>query len=124
MAASAATDRWSALSAIESGNRDRAIGPAGEVSRYQILPHVWRRSLGSARVSRAQVGVSPTDPRVALVIARRIMSSRLAHFRDRFRRLPTDFEFYVLWNAPAQIDRPSRAVAGRAQRFCNLITAP
>ncbi|HXG49204.1 MAG TPA: hypothetical protein VNO52_16390, partial [Methylomirabilota bacterium] len=37
-----------ALSLIESGNNDRAIGRAGEVSRYQILPTVWRRYSHSA----------------------------------------------------------------------------
>ena len=28
---------------------------------------------------------------------------------------------HVLWNAPAQIQRPGRAVAERANRFCNLV---
>src|SRR5881394_336850 len=31
-----------ALGMIESGNDDRGIGRAGEVSRYQIHPAVWR----------------------------------------------------------------------------------
>jgi hypothetical protein len=30
-------------------------------------------------------------------------------------------DLYVLWNATGQIQRPSAAVAERAQRFCNLI---
>jgi hypothetical protein len=35
--------------------------------------------------------------------------------------MPTDFEFYVLWNAPWQVDHPSPAVTERARRFSNLI---
>src|SRR6266567_952502 len=37
----AAMDRWSALSQIESGDNDKAVGRLGEISRYQILPDVW-----------------------------------------------------------------------------------
>ena len=36
-----AMDRWEALSMIESGNNDRAIGSVGEVSRFQIRPELW-----------------------------------------------------------------------------------
>ena len=32
-----------ALGMIETGNRDDEIGGAGEVSRYQIMPSVWRQ---------------------------------------------------------------------------------
>lgn len=32
-----------ALGEVESGSNDRAVGRAGEVSRYQILPGVWRK---------------------------------------------------------------------------------
>ena len=39
--ASSALDRWAALSQIESGDNDKAVGRMGEISRYQILPDVW-----------------------------------------------------------------------------------
>jgi hypothetical protein len=101
-------DRWPALSQIESGDNDAAIGRAGEVSRYQILPALWS-------------GGSPRDSKCALAQAKSIMRHRCERFADRFNRTPTDFEFYVLWNAPAQIARPSKAVTERAQRFANLV---
>ena len=32
-----------AIAEVESGNNDKAIGPAGEVSRYQMTKTVWRQ---------------------------------------------------------------------------------
>jgi len=111
-----AMDRWSALSMIESGDNDAAIGPAGEVSRFQIQPMLW-----------SNVCVLPTDtgtnPAVALHVAQTIMRERCAQFESKFGRPPTDFEFYVLWNAPSQIRRPGKRVSERANRFCNLIAS-
>src|ERR1700682_6398023 len=106
-------DRWSALSQIESGDNDRAIGRAGEVSRYQLLPEVWERY--------APRNAKWENPKEALPVAKEAMQERCDEFERSFHKLPTDFEFYVLWNAPGQIQRPSAAVAERAQRFCNLI---
>jgi hypothetical protein len=108
-----AVDRWTALGLVESGGNDRIIGRAGEVSRYQIRPELWE-------------GGDPLDTRTALANARQIMDARVAAFERSHGRQPDDFEFYVLWNAPAQIDHPHRAVAARARRFVNLIifTAP
>ncbi len=106
-------DRWAALSQIESGDKDTAVGAAGEVSRYQIKPEVWRRfAAAAADWARADD---------ALAVAKEVMRERCAEFEKTCHRLPTDFEFYVLWNAPAQIDRPSPVVAERAFRFCNLV---
>jgi hypothetical protein len=41
VASASAMDRWSALSMIESGDDDRAVGPGGEVSRFQIRRELW-----------------------------------------------------------------------------------
>ena len=115
----AAMDRWSALSMIESGDNDRAIGPGGEVSRYQVKPAVWGRL--------APADSNPADSRAALAVTQAIMRDRCAVFENRFHRPPTDFEFYVLWNAPAQLIGTdlhavvTRTVADRAQRFSNLV---
>ena len=106
-------DRWSALSQIESGDNDRAIGRAGEVSRYQILPEVWGRF--------ADRNAKWENSKEALGVAKEAMQERCDGVERSNQRPPTDFEFYVLWNAPGQIQRPSAAVAERAQRFCNLI---
>ena len=103
-----AMDRWTALSMIESGGDDKAVGPGGEISRFQIRHSLWP-------------GGDPQNPQVALAVAQDIMRPRLEKFLQSHKRPATDFEFYVLWNAPSHIERPSAAVAERAQRFCNLI---
>ena len=51
-----AMDRWAALSMIESGDKDRAVGPRGEVSRFQIRPELWP-------------GGNPQDEQAALSVA-------------------------------------------------------
>jgi hypothetical protein len=103
-----AMDRWNALSMIESGNNDRAIGLVGEVSRYQIRPELWP-------------GGNPLNPQQALDAAQKTMSPRLDRFQRKHKRQPTDFEFYVLWNAPWAVDHPTATVRERAQRFANLV---
>jgi hypothetical protein len=103
-----AMDRWAALSMLESGNNDNATGPDGEVSRFQIQRTLWP-------------GGDPHDPKTALVAAQGIMGPRLEKFEQDCKRQPTDFEFYVLWNAPAKIKHPSVPVAERANRFANLV---
>ena len=110
-----AMERWAALAQIESGNNDHALGAAGEVSRYQIKPRVWYRyAPATANWHSAEQSLS---------IAKAAMHDRCAGFQRAFRRPPTDFEFYILWNAPAQIRKPSSAVRRRAERFCNLVTS-
>jgi hypothetical protein len=108
-----AMERWAALAQLESGNDDRARGAVGEISRYQIRPDVWRHY--------ATPNADFEKPSDALTVAKEVMGERCAAFERTFHRAPTDFEFYVLWNAPAQIEHPSRAVAKRAQYFCNLV---
>jgi len=103
-----AMDRWEALSMIESGNNDQAIGSVGEVSRFQIRPELWP-------------GGNPQNPQQALTAAQKTMTPRLDRFQRIHRRQPTDFEFYVLWNAPWVVDHPSNVVKKRAQRFANLV---
>jgi hypothetical protein len=108
-----AMERWVALSQIESGDNDRALGLAGEVSRYQIKPDVWRRY--------ASTNFDWEKPGEALAVAKAVMQARCAEFERANHRAPTDFEFYVLWNAPARVQRPGKIISQRAQRFCNLV---
>jgi hypothetical protein len=103
-----AMDRWAALSMIESGDNDDAIGTCGEISRFQIRRDLWP-------------GGDPQNAQVALAAAQQIMHPRLDRFQQGHQREATDFEFYVLWNAPWQADHPSVAVAERARRFANLV---
>ena len=49
------------------------------------------------------------------------MRPRLAGFQQSHKREATDFEFYILWNAPWQADHPSVVVTERARRFANLV---
>jgi hypothetical protein len=103
-----AMDRWEALSMIESGNNDHAVGAVGEVSRFQIRPELWP-------------GGNPLNPQEALTAAQKTMSPRVNRFARNHKRPPTDFEFYVLWNAPWQADHPSGIVKERARRYANLV---
>lgn len=103
-----AMDRWAALSMLETGNDDNAVGSNGEVSRFQIRPQLWP-------------GGNPQDGQFALSVAQDIMQARVTAFQKSHNRPPTDFEFYVLWNAPVQADHPSKVVIDRAQRFENLV---
>lgn len=111
---SAGMERWAALSQIESGDNDKAVGKRGEISRYQILPDVW--------AAFAPENANWQNPKDALAVAKETMKKRCAEFEQTFHRAPTDFEFYVLWNAPAQIERPGSAVKERATRFCNMLS--
>lgn len=105
---SAAMDRWSALSMIESGDNDRAVGAKGEISRFQIRPELWP-------------GGNAHNREIALAAAQQVMKPRLEAFERRHGRPPTAFEFYVLWNAPWEVNHPSKAVSERARRFSNLV---
>jgi hypothetical protein len=118
-AAPAALSRLDAISQIESGDNDRAVGDAGEVSRFQILPRVWRH------YSMSRVYANPG-------LARHIAQQHLAHLETTFRmragREASDFDCYVLWNGGptyyAKIgfrpERVHRIIQERARRFVNL----
>jgi hypothetical protein len=109
-------DRWTALSMLESGDNDRAVGKAGEISRYQILKQEWKTVTPSRRY---------TDPVLAKVVAEELMKRRMSAFAQIYKREPSDYEFYVLWNAPGQVlnRQVTRTVAERAKRYRNLCEA-
>ena len=93
---------------IESGDNDHAVGRQGEVSRFQIRPELWP-------------GGNSSEQQDALTAARELMEPRLQKFKKTHGRQANDFEFYVLWNAPREVDHPSKAVTERALRFVNLV---
>jgi len=101
-------NRWKALSMLESGDNDYAVGRCGEISRFQIRAEYWP-------------GGNPHDASDALAVARQIMNTRVVQFEQTHGRQPTNFEFYILWNAPAEVDHPVACVAERARRFVNLV---
>ena len=114
------TNRLFALGMIESGNDDRGVGPAGEISRYQIHPAVWKAYSPSRDYH---------DPEVSLSVARQHWNSLTNYFRSKAGREPTDFDMYVLWNtrfgyyAGRGFDphRLHSVVRDRARRFVNLV---
>jgi hypothetical protein len=109
-----ALDRFAALSMIETGDNDFARGQETEISRYQIQRETWV-AVTNLPISQA------TNAAVALGVAQAIATKRCEKFEKEHSRPPTDFEFYVLWNAPGQINNPSGVVRARAQRFANLV---
>ena len=106
-------DRLSALSMLETGNDDTAIGTAGEISRFQVKKAEWQSVTNSADYC---------DSETARKVMIQIMDKRIHAFHDHFGRQPTDFEFYALWNAPSQAlrGRVTPTVASRCERFANL----
>lgn len=104
---------------IESGNNDRAVGGAGEVSRYQIMPRVWRGYTSSRAYQNSEI---------SKLIARKHLTYLEEVFKTRTGRDPTDFDRYVLWNAgPTYYNRIGFAkrrvhpvIRERALRFVNL----
>ena len=106
-------DRLAALSMIETGNNDRMVGSAGEISRYQILKAEWRSVTNSTRYS---------DPATAKAVTLKLLDRRVQNFRETYHRNPTNYEFYGLWNAPSQVleRRVSRVVGQRCRRYANL----
>ena len=106
-------DRLSALSMLETGNDDRAVGSAGEISRFQVKKAEWRTVTNSADYS---------DSETARKVMIQLMDKRIHAFEQHFGRKPNDFEFYALWNAPSQAlnGHVSRKVAERCERFANL----
>jgi hypothetical protein len=108
-----AMDRWAALSQLETRDNDNVVGAAGEISRFQIKPKLWQRY--------ARSDADWKNPVEALAAAQQLMKERCAGFQRTHNRPPTDFEFYVLWNAPAQLDQPRKVVRDRAERFSRLV---
>lgn len=109
-----------ALSMIESNDRDRARGRHGEVSRYQILPHIWKQFGGN--------GFNPRDPRQSRVVAEFILQDRIRVFVRVTKRFPVDYEIYALWNCPGLLyqhqwdwTRLPPKIKERCQRFHNLM---
>lgn len=109
-----------ALGMIETANNDGEIGGAGEVSRYQIMPSVWKHYSDSR---------SYQDPEVSLEVAQQHWSTLHTTFKKQAHREPTDFDMYVLWNTrygyyaskEFKPDRLNAVVRDRAQRFANLV---
>ena len=117
--AQAGLSKLEAISMIETADRDAIVGRAGERSRYQIMPAVWKSYTGSRDYA---------NPEVARTIAERHLTMLEETYRKATGREPSNFDLYVLWNAGptyyAKVgfdpQRVSRVVRERAQRYVNL----
>lgn len=101
--------RLKALSQIESGDNDLAIGSHLEVSRYQCLPELY------AHYSHLPLS-SATNPFTARNVVLKLMGERV----QAFGKVPTDFEWYELYHAPNRIQHPTANDIGLGIRFVNL----
>ena len=115
--------QW-ALAQIESGhyrNPDNVKGSSGEISRFQIMPEVWRSYTRSRKYS---------NPEVAWTVAQQILTERESWFVRATGRRPSAFDLYVMWNKPGLYERvdfdpvrlPPR-LRDVANRFENLVLA-
>lgn len=116
--------QWAAvrhsLGAIESNNNDAAVGLQGEITRYQILPALYRSAGG--RMDRIY-NESMTWRCVQI-----IMRPRLQKAKEFMGTNPTPEVIYLLWNAPRAIQAidydihkiTSPKLVDRSSRFANL----
>lgn len=117
--ARAGLSRLEALSMIETADNDAAIGGAGEVSRYQIKPWIWRQYTDSEAYRNRWISSE---------VAERHLAGLERNFLKNAGRNPSDFDVYVLWNAgPTYYARIGFAktrvhpvIRERAQRYANL----
>lgn len=97
---------------------DRMRGGSGEVSRFQIMPDVWKRYSASKAYQ---------NPDVAWTVTKKILNDRIQDFQRRSGRAPNAIEIYLLWNKPGHfsamkfsLERVHPRYLDRAQRFANL----
>lgn len=100
----------------EQSISDYKVGASNEISRYQILPKIWK-----------QYTVSPRfyDPDVSYCVAKSILNRSVTKFVALKKRNPTPNELYILWHRPAEAynGRPTSRTVERADRFANLYFA-
>jgi hypothetical protein len=115
-----------ALGHFESGattpsrcSADAKVGSRREVSRFQILPSVWRQYSQSGDFR---------NPDVAWSVTEKILTERHERFTRATGREWDAIDLYIMWNAPGVYEKVrwdrrkvSRVVMERAQRFSNLM---
>ncbi len=119
LSAQAGFSKLEAISMIESGNNDWAVGKAGEISRFQIKPEVWRKYTNSRAYA---------DPALARWVAQQHLAALEKYFKTQTGREPTDFDRYVMWNGGisyyARIGfhapKVKPVIQERAKRYVNL----
>jgi hypothetical protein len=90
-ASSRAMELLDAIAMVESGGNDLAVGANGEVSRYQILPSVWRQYDASRRYGNRWV-------------ARAVARKHLDYLANTYRLLrhtgstASNLDLAIMWN--------------------------
>jgi hypothetical protein len=97
---------------------DFKVGKHKEVSRYQILPRIWKIYAKK---------YDPKNPEIARTITIRILNERINLFYSKTGRVPQPEEIYALWNAPTNLFKAnynfrllSKVVKERSLRYKNL----
>lgn len=98
----------SCLSLIESGDRDNVRGSHGEVSRWQMMPRLYK-------------GRHPGNPKEASGYVWTLWEGRVEQFIDDRHRIPTTREIALLWHCPGRLERPTKSDIDYAKRFENLV---
>ena len=103
---------YKALAELETGNNDFAVGKAGEVSRYQIMPYVWSNTV-PININYA------TNNLYSQTVARMIIEQRRNLLRDVGH--PTPFEIALLWHRPGHLYKhTTQSDNDYATRYSNL----
>ncbi len=108
----------SGATVAERSEADLMRGGSGEISRFQIMPDVWRAYSPSSEYA---------NPEVAWTVARKILDDRMRHFQQITSRPPNAVEVYLLWNKPGHFESAGfdlnsvkKTYRARAERFGNL----
>lgn len=113
-----------ALGQIETGMDDKAIGKNGEVSRYQILPRVWKE-LGLFPLTKENW----ENPNKAAQVAEMLIKRNERWFRECSSKTLDAVDAYIMWNAGFTYYKKrgfnklnvSKRILNRAKRYENLL---
>jgi len=109
----------SCIAEVETGHlppsrRDRTVGSAGEVSRYQMTWEVWKAFCPPMMLA------AHANVHQATLVAGNVLEARCKDHLNRTGMPPTAFEVYRLWHRPGR-GKLTKAERERCQRFANLV---
>jgi hypothetical protein len=116
--------KLSALAAIETGGRDEVIGTRGELSRYQIMPSVWKKHFAK---QQCKLHIPAEAKRCAYV---HVLYLEYKFMEANGNRKPSAAQLYAMWNLGLSGFRRRgwltsncpAVVRERAERFANIYT--
>jgi hypothetical protein len=113
---------FKALSMVESGNNDNAIGRKGERGRYQMRKAAWKESSLVPHSYASNIKFSSEATQNYMMLQSNM-------FLQHTHRLPTDYDLYVMWNMgftgykrkQFEFNKCPKRVKENAQRFYDLL---